>query len=103
VKLKSKLMALVLILLTTNGCSKAKSIYLINYTKADVIIETPESNGRTDAVNKMSSAMLTCDMYIGGDLKLLVNSRGLVKEMVIDYQTMKRYQISDSVVVVELR
>lgn len=94
---------LVLLALTVTGCSKLKSIYLINFMDIEIIVQTQNSDGRSDVVEKKSGALLTCDMYVGGDLNLLVTSKGLTKEVVVDYETMKKNQLSDSLVIVELR
>ncbi len=98
---------IILALFTTtllNGCSKAKVIYLINYRNEAYRVETAESRGKSDFIEAQSSKELSCDVYVGGNLTMiLTNAMGQKETMEIDSTLMRSMTIEDKVTIVEIR
>lgn len=87
-----------------SGCSHAKVIYLINYRNEAYHVETAESRGKSDFIEARSSKELSCDIYVGGNLTMiLTDAKGQKERIELDSTLLKSKTIEDKVTIVEIR
>ena len=85
------------------GCSKAKSVYLVNYRNEGMTVTIDSSPTQSDYVGAKSGALLS-GRYVGGDLKVSVTgSTGRKEVLTITWDTMKANTLDDTIVILEVR
>lgn len=90
-------------LFALGGCSKAKSVYVVNYRSEGVTVNIDSSPSNSDYVGAKSGALLS-GRYVGGDLKVSVTgSTGRKEVLTITWDTMKANTLDDTIVIVEVR